>query len=48
MTTAGWVFMIASVSFVWGLMLWSYAKILRAPRADARPSKEPPGDGDHS
>lgn len=31
MTTLGWIFMIASLSFVWGLVLWCYKKVLSAP-----------------
>jgi hypothetical protein len=31
MTTAGIVFMIASLTFVWGLAIWCYRKILSAP-----------------
>ena len=31
MTPLGWVFLIASLTFVWGLMIWSYAKVLSLP-----------------
>ena len=28
MTPAGWVFLIASLAFVWGLTLWCFYKVL--------------------
>ena len=28
MTTGGWIFMIASLAFVWGLPLWCFRRIL--------------------
>jgi hypothetical protein len=28
MTVAGWVFMVASLSFVWGLAVWCFGRIL--------------------
>ena len=28
MTTAGWIFMLVSLTFVWGLAIWSYYKLL--------------------
>ena len=31
MTPLGWVFLIVSLTFVWGLMVWSYAKVLSLP-----------------
>jgi hypothetical protein len=31
MTTAGLVFMILSLAFVWGLALWCFRKVLGAP-----------------
>lgn len=31
MTTTGWIFMILSVSAVWGLAGWCYYKVLTAP-----------------
>ena len=37
MTTLGWIFMLASLSFVWGLVIWCYSRILRLP-----PDKEIP------
>jgi len=30
MSTAGWVFMIASLAFVWGLAGWCYYRLLRS------------------
>lgn len=32
MTTAGTVFMILSLTFVWGLAIWCYRKILSGPK----------------
>lgn len=32
MTPLGWTFMLASNAFVWGLTLWSFSKVLTAPR----------------
>lgn len=29
MTTAGWIFMLVSLAFVWGLALWCYRRVLR-------------------
>ena len=34
MTGAGWVFLIVSLTFVWGLAIWSYWKTLTAPDGD--------------
>jgi hypothetical protein len=31
MKPLGWVFLIVSLGFVWGLMLWSFAKVLSLP-----------------
>lgn len=28
MSPAGWVFLVVSVGFVWGLAIWCYVKIL--------------------
>jgi hypothetical protein len=36
MTTAGGIFLVASLGFVWGLTIWCYVKLLSAP--------EPPPD----
>jgi hypothetical protein len=34
MTTLGLLFMIASLSFVWGLAFWCFKKVLTAPADD--------------
>jgi len=34
-TPLGWIFMFASLGFVWGLTLWCYRKILAAPEPPA-------------
>ena len=31
MTALGWIFMIGSLSFVWGLVAWCFLKVLTAP-----------------
>jgi len=31
MTPLGWIFMSASLAFVWGLAIWCYQKVLNAP-----------------
>lgn len=31
MKPLGWLFLIVSLAFVWGLMIWSFAKVLRLP-----------------
>ena len=36
MTLLGWLFLIASLTFVWSLTLWCYAKVLSI-------REEPPG-----
>lgn len=28
MTTGGWVLLVISLSFVWGLLIWCYSRIL--------------------
>jgi hypothetical protein len=33
MTTGGILFMTLSLTFVWGLALWCYRRVLRAPKA---------------
>jgi hypothetical protein len=40
MTLLGWLFMIGSALFVWGLTLWCYVKVLTAPREPAEPVKD--------
>ena len=32
MNAAGWFFMLTSLALVWGVTIWAYAKLLRAPR----------------
>ncbi len=32
MTPLGWVFLIVSLAFVWGLVGWCFYKVLAAPR----------------
>ena len=41
MSTLGWIFMLVSLSFVWGLVIWCYARILRLPPDKvAKPTKD--------
>ncbi len=37
MTVAGWIFLIVSTSFVWGLVIWTYYKVLTVPKEIERP-----------
>jgi hypothetical protein len=32
MTLGGWIIMISSLGLVWGVTIWSYVRLLRAPR----------------
>ena len=32
MNAAGWIFMLVSLGLVWGVTIWAYAKLLRAPK----------------
>jgi hypothetical protein len=41
MTIAGWITMIASLAFVWGLTIVCFRKVLRSPKEE----KAPPGFG---
>jgi len=34
MTTGGWIIMIGMLIMVWSTAIWSYARLLRAPRED--------------
>jgi hypothetical protein len=34
MTPLGWVFLTVSLTFVWGLVIWSFAKVLSLPPAE--------------
>jgi hypothetical protein len=31
MTPAGWIFLVVSLTFVWGLAIWCFRKVLTAP-----------------
>ena len=31
MTAAGWTFLVVSLSFVWGLAIWCFIRVLTAP-----------------
>jgi hypothetical protein len=37
MTLGGWVTMIVSLSFVWGLVVWCFRKVLRTPQEERAP-----------
>ena len=37
MTTLGWVFLIVSTAFVWGLTAWCFYKVLTVPHEIAKP-----------
>lgn len=41
MTIAGWITMIIALAGVWGLVIWCYRQILKAPET----GKVPPGFG---
>lgn len=32
MTVGGWIFLISSLSFVWGLCIWCFYKVLTASK----------------
>ena len=40
MEPLGWIFMIASLSFVWGLTIWCFYRVLNAPEAPPEPARE--------
>jgi hypothetical protein len=40
MTALGWIFLTLSMAFVWGLTIWCYAKLLRAPKPPAHEIEE--------
>ncbi len=40
MTLMGWIFMATSLSFVWGLVLWCFKRVLTAP-------EPPPEQAEH-
>ena len=33
MTISGWILLVGSLSFVWGLVAWCYWKVLTTPEA---------------
>ncbi len=37
MTPLGWIFLLLSLAFVWGLAGWCYVKVLTAPREIEKP-----------
>lgn len=39
MTIGGWTFLVISLSFVWGLCIWCYRRVIRHPERF-----EPPPD----
>lgn len=42
MTTAGWIFMIASLTFVWGIAIWCYGRMIFGPLPQDGGPKPPP------
>jgi hypothetical protein len=38
MTTGGWIIMLLSLAFVWGLTGWSFYRVLTAPPEDTSPT----------
>jgi hypothetical protein len=40
MTVLGWIFMLGSVAFVWGLTGWCFHKVLTSPVEPTEPQKE--------
>ena len=36
MNAGGWIIMIACLALVWSVTIWSYVRLLRAPREDGR------------
>jgi hypothetical protein len=41
MTLAGWIFMLCSLAFVLGLVLFCFFRVLSTPEADDRGSEQP-------
>lgn len=37
MTAAGWIFLILSLSFVWGLCIWCYSRVLKGAQIEPPP-----------
>lgn len=42
MTALGWIFLVSSLAFVWGLTMWCYYKVLNLPpdHEVAEPAKD--------
>jgi hypothetical protein len=40
MTALGWIFLVASLAFVWGLSLWCYYKVLSFREEPPKPVKD--------
>jgi hypothetical protein len=43
MTSAGWLFMLVSLTFVWTLAGWCYQRLLRQPASQVRDEPEDQG-----
>lgn len=39
MTVLGWIFLLTSLTFVWGLTLWCFAKVLSVRKDPPEPVK---------
>lgn len=37
MTITGWIFLLVSTAFVWGLTIWCFYKVLTVPEEIERP-----------
>jgi amino acid permease len=37
MTPGGWIWMIVSLTFVWGLTFWCYRRVLASPQEEKTP-----------
>ena len=40
LSASGWIFMLASLAFVWGLCLWCFKKVLSGPPEVPAPVKD--------
>jgi hypothetical protein len=40
MTFFGWVFLVTSLTFVWGLTIWCFRRVLSFPEEPPEPVKE--------
>ena len=38
MTIGGWITMLVSLSFVWGLTFWSFRRVLSSPQEEKAPT----------